>query len=127
MEKFPTFLAVFNPPSSPTIGKERTMNKVIRLALLAATMSLLSGCTIHVWRTGQDDYEFRAPVGNSPYSFGGTVSWQHIGSGYTSSGSAPAVGGGAPTIAVPATPAPGPAPASPAKASGSPAPAARNR
>lgn len=55
------------------------------------------------------------------YSFGGTVSWQHVGGGYTSSSSAPVVGGGAPTV----TPTPTfvPAPAATGKVGFVPAPA----
>lgn len=102
------------------------MNKIVRLAVLATMMFLLPGCTVHVWRTGEYDYDIRTPVGNSPYSFGGTVSWQHVGGGgYSSSGSAPVIGGGAPTVVMP--PSPGPAPAAPSKVGGSPAPAYKSR
>lgn len=63
------------------------------------------------------------------YSFGGTVSWGHPGGyygGYTSSYSAPVIGGGAPTVTVP-TSMPGPAPAAPSKIGGAPAPAYKSR
>lgn len=66
--------------------------------------------------------------GPSRYSFGGTVSWGYpggyYGGSYSSSGSAPVVGGGAPTVTPPS---PGPAPAAPSKVGGAPAPAYKSR
>ncbi len=41
------------------------MKTIIRLAILAAALSLLSGCI--AWRTGPDEYEFRVPIGGGDY------------------------------------------------------------
>lgn len=63
------------------------------------------------------------------YYFGGTVSWGYpggyYGGGYSSSGSAPVIGGGAPAVTAP--PSPGPTPAAPSKVGGAPAPAYKSR